>query len=104
MAVNTPDNDSAPHIVNVSVFGTRPEIVIQALTKKNIHVSSKSACAARLQTASEVLAAQFGHEERAETGLRFSFSSETKDADIKQLMSALDEVVPEIRRVNEVKI
>ncbi|QQK81142.1 cysteine desulfurase [Salicibibacter cibi] len=103
IAVNTPDKASAPHIVNVSVLGTRPEIVIQALTKKNIHVSSKSACASRLQTASEVLAAQFGHEERAETGLRFSFSHETKEVDIRQLLSALDEIVPEIRRVNEVK-
>ncbi|AXF55974.1 cysteine desulfurase family protein [Salicibibacter kimchii] len=103
MAVNTPEQTSAPHIVNVSVLGTRPEIVIQALTKRNIHVSSKSACASRLQTASEVLAAQFGHEERAETGLRFSFSSETKEPDIQQLLLALDEVVPEIRRVNEVK-
>ncbi|QQK77323.1 cysteine desulfurase [Salicibibacter cibarius] len=104
MVVNTPDEISAPHIVNVSVLGARPEIVIQALTKKNIHVSSKSACASRLQTASEVLAAQFGHEERAETGLRFSFSHETKEADIRQLLSALDEIVPEIRRVNEVNV
>ncbi|SDI78492.1 cysteine desulfurase family protein [Natribacillus halophilus] len=103
MLINTPEEGSAPHIINVSISGTRPEIVIQALSKKDIHVSSKSACSARLQTASEVLDAQFGPGERAETGLRFSLGYNTTEVDIQQLLEALDEVVPEIRRVKEVK-
>ncbi|MBB6448146.1 cysteine desulfurase [Geomicrobium halophilum] len=101
--INTPENSSAPHIINVSILGVRPEIVIQALTKKNIHVSSKSACSSRLQSASEVLVAQHGPKERAETGLRFSFDYDTDKSDIDPLIEALDEIVPNIRKIKEVK-
>ncbi|WP_307189732.1 cysteine desulfurase family protein [Geomicrobium sp. JCM 19037] len=102
--VNTPKETSAPHIMNVSIERTMPEVLIQALSNKDIHVSSKSACASKQPSKSAVLLAQFGEEdERAATGLRVSMSWQTSQADLEALKAALSQIVPQVREMKEVK-
>ncbi|GAK12941.1 cysteine desulfurase family protein [Geomicrobium sp. JCM 19039] len=102
--VNTPRETSAPHIMNVSIERTMPEVLIQALSNKDIHVSSKSACASKQPSKSAVLLAQFGEEdERAATGLRVSMSWQTSQADLEALKAALSQIVPQVREMKEVK-
>src|SRR5690606_24059110 len=42
--INTPEEGAAPHIVNFSAPGLKPEVVIHALEEDGIFISTKSAC------------------------------------------------------------
>ena len=51
------DEDSATHIVSVSVAGVRSEVLLHALEEKGIYVSAGSACASnKPQTSATLLA------------------------------------------------
>ncbi|GAK09662.1 cysteine desulfurase family protein [Geomicrobium sp. JCM 19038] len=104
MHLNTPNEPSAPHIVNVSIDGTKPEVLIQALSKQSIYVSSKSACSSKQKSASAVLYEQFQDLTRASTALRMSLSYETTRSEIVTFLEALDEMVAEVRTIKEVKL
>ncbi|GAJ99403.1 cysteine desulfurase family protein [Geomicrobium sp. JCM 19055] len=104
MHLNTPNERSAPHIVNVSIDGTKPEVLIQALSKQGIYVSSKSACSSKQKSASAVLYEQFQDLTRASTALRMSLSYETTKSEIVTFLEALDEIVAEVRTIKEVKL
>ncbi|WP_100399888.1 cysteine desulfurase family protein [Bacillus sp. FJAT-44742] len=97
--VNTPRKGSAPHIVNFSIPGVKPEVLIQALTKKDIHVSTRSACSSRLHEPSEVLLAAGKSRARAESAIRVSFSLETTEAEIEALLGELHFQIPELLKV-----
>ncbi|PSL43625.1 cysteine desulfurase [Salsuginibacillus halophilus] len=97
--VNTPDDASAPHIFNVAFPGVKPEVVIQSLAKKGIHVSTKSACASKLQQASPVLLALGRDVETATSAIRVSLCFDTTEEEIDQLLKALHECLPEFLEV-----
>jgi len=46
---NTPKEDAAPHILNMTVKGIRSEVLIHALDTQGIYVSTKSACSSKAQ-------------------------------------------------------
>src|SRR5690625_1741185 len=54
--INTPTH-AAPHIMNISVPGTKPEIIIHMLAEQNIYISTKSACSSKQLDESRILAA-----------------------------------------------
>ncbi len=54
--MNSP-KDGAPHILNVSVPGLKPEVVIHALYEKSATISTKSACSSKQQDESRILLA-----------------------------------------------
>ncbi|MFZ4450674.1 cysteine desulfurase family protein [Salibacterium aidingense] len=97
--VNTPITGSAPHIVNVSFPGVKPEVLVQELTRQDIHVSTKSACSSKLEEPSAVIKAAGLGEERAWSALRISFSYETAEAEIEMAVTALQRIVPEMKKV-----
>ncbi len=97
--INTPVKDSAPHIVNVSFPTLKPEVIIQALTKKGIHVSTKSACSSKENQPSAVIEACGLGKERAESAIRISFSVDTTEAEVEELITQLRMIIPEMRKV-----
>ncbi len=97
--VNTPMEKIAPHIVNFSIPYTKPEVVVQSLTAKHIYVSTKSACSSKLSEPSRVLSAMGVGEERAQTGIRVSFSYETTADELKTLLQELNALIPELLEV-----
>src|SRR5699024_4119003 len=84
--VNSPKN-GAPHIINVSVPGLKPEVVIHALYEKGIVISTQSACSSKQSDVSRVLSACGFSDERASSGLRISLSLTTTENEIKKFIT-----------------
>ncbi|WP_332689885.1 cysteine desulfurase family protein [Halalkalibacter lacteus] len=99
IVINSPSYDVAPHIVNFSIPGTKPEVVVQSLTAKEVYVSTKSACSSKLSAPSRVLSAMGLSEERASSGIRVSFSYETTQQEIDRFIAELKVIIPELREV-----
>lgn len=75
--INGPDpegRESAPHILNVSFPGIRGEVLLHGLEARGIFISTGSACSAKRQKYSDVLAAMELPAERLEGAVRISFS------------------------------
>ena len=91
--------EGAPHIVNASFVGVRSEVLLHALEDRGIYVSAGSACASnRKQTASSVLKALGLPKEQLESALRFSFAFCNTTQEIDEVLEALRELVPLLRR------
>ena len=55
--MNTPDQESAPHIINFSVPPIKAEVLVHALEEKEIYVSTTSACSSKQKKVSNTLTA-----------------------------------------------
>jgi len=88
--------EMAPHIVHFSFPGMKAEVVVHALEKRDIYISTKSACGSGESDPSKVMLAMGCSRERAVSGLRVSFSDTHSLADADQFLSALRQVVHEL--------
>ncbi|MBR5310243.1 MAG: cysteine desulfurase [Oscillospiraceae bacterium] len=88
--------DALPNIVNISVPGIRSEIMLHFLEKRNIYVSSGSACA--LGAKSHVLAAMGYDSARIDSAIRISFGRDTEREDIDELVNAIKDAMSELCR------
>lgn len=98
VVVNTAITHSAPHIVNFSVLGFKPEVIVHALAEEGISISTKSACSSKQNEASYVVLALGASEERALTALRVSLSFETTMADCKVFIETLRTLLEEQKK------
>ncbi len=96
ISVNSPQNSFLPYILNISVLGYRSETLLHFLEKKNIFVSSGSACSKG--KGSYVLREMGISDKLADSALRISFSKHNTEADIDALCSALEEAKATLRR------
>lgn len=97
--VNTPEENSAPHILNFSVLGIKPEVLIHALEERDIFVSTKSACSSKSSDVSRILEAT-GHDyERASSAIRVSLNYENTLSEGIEFMETLEEVILNLRKV-----
>lgn len=99
VVITTPEKTAAPHIVNVSVPGVRPEVVVHALKEDGIYVSTKSACSSKEEGPSRVLQSAGIAEEVARSALRFSFSYDTTEEEIDAALRSLQKHIPHLRSV-----
>src|SRR5699024_12869316 len=79
--INTPLN-GAPHLMNISVLGLKPEVIIHSLGEEHIFISTKSACSSKNNVESHDLTACGFSSERATTTLRISMSYTSIENDI----------------------
>ena len=93
--VNSPEN-TLPYILNISVVGYRSETLLHFLERKNIFVSSGSACAKG--ELSYVLSALGLNKSEIDSALRISFAHNNTKEDIDSLLTALEEAVQKLRR------
>ncbi|PFG14251.1 cysteine desulfurase family protein [Bacillus sp. es.036] len=89
----------APHIVNFSVPGIKPEVLIHALEEKEIYVSTRSACSSKTAEISHVLAAIGLTTIRARSAIRISLSFETTKEQIDIFLNELQTEVPKLKQV-----
>ncbi|QHA92896.1 cysteine desulfurase family protein [Bacillus sp. N1-1] len=89
----------APHIVNFSVPGIKPEVLIHALEEKEIYVSTRSACSSKTAEISHVLAAVGMTTIRARSAIRISLSFETTKEQIDIFLNELQTEVPKLKQV-----
>jgi cysteine desulfurase len=97
--LNTPEKHSAPHIVNFSVEGIKPEVLIHALDKRNIFVSTRSACSSKQGGASRILLEMGLDERRASTAIRISTSYDNTLEEAKNTLKVLEEEILNFKKV-----
>lgn len=88
---------TAPHIVNVSYPGMRPEVLVHTLEKRGILVSTQSACSSKSLQPSRVLLAMGCGEARATGSIRISLGDEHTEQHIEILAAALKQAVAELK-------
>ncbi len=93
-----PDERNAPHIVSASFDGVRSQVLLNALEKSQIYVSSGSACASNKKTASATLEAIGISKAQAEGTIRFSFSADTTKEQLEFCMQELKTLLPVLRK------
>jgi cysteine desulfurase len=98
VVVNTPA-DGAPHIINFSVPGTKPEVIIHMLAEKDIFISTKSACASKDKEESKVLVACGFNRDITISGLRISLSYKNSREDVETFLQALREAINQFKQV-----
>ena len=84
--------------MNISVMGYRSETLLHFLERKNIFVSSGSACAKG--ELSHVLASLGLGKKEIDSALRISFNHSNTKEEIDTLISALKEATETLRRSN----
>ena len=92
------ETGGAPHIVSVSFPGVKGEVLLHALEKRGVFVSTKSACSSKRSVPSRVLAACGLSNEAAEGTLRISMGQQTEAHHVEQAISAITDTVKQIRQ------
>ncbi|MBP1947813.1 cysteine desulfurase family protein [Virgibacillus litoralis] len=100
VVINTP-KEAAPHIMNISVPGLKPEVIIHMLGEKQIYISTKSACSSKQADESKILAACGYDTDRSTSALRISMSYDTTKSEIDTFLKALEEAVNQLKAVME---
>lgn len=88
VSINSPD-DAVPHILNISVKGIKGDLFQQALDKKGVCISVKSACSVK-GTPSKAVYAVCHDRRRAMESWRISLSHLTTDEEIDGFLQAFD--------------
>ncbi|GGB27321.1 aminotransferase V [Lentibacillus populi] len=100
VVINTPEN-AAPHIINFSVPGLKPEVIIHMLGEQQIYISTKSACSSKLTDESRILAACALDKVRTTSALRVSLSYDSTRQEVTAFLQALKKAVDQLKEVME---
>jgi cysteine desulfurase len=92
----------APHIINASFQGLKPEILVHALEQKGIYVSTKSACSSKIDRPSRVLIATGISDADASSSLRISFSIDNRIEEVDYFAKVIQQIVPHYQNVMKV--
>ena len=94
-----PDGEeTAPHIVSVSVPGVRSEVLLHTLEEKKIYVSAGSACSSHKPQPSATLRAIGVDKDSLESTIRFSFSVHTTREELDYTLREMYDKIPMLRR------
>ncbi|GGB48180.1 cysteine desulfurase family protein [Fictibacillus barbaricus] len=97
--INTPEDYTAPHIINFSVKGVKPEVLIHSLDKRDVYVSTRSACSSKQGGASRILLEMGLGEKRASTAIRISISYATTLEEAGHALRILKEEILNFKKV-----
>lgn len=97
--INTPIENSAPHILNFSLKGIKSEVFIHALEQKNIFVSTTSACSSKKKAPSNTLLQMGVPEELAESAIRISLSFDNIEEEARKAILEIEKTVKHLGRV-----
>ncbi len=97
--VNGPASENgAPHILNISFPGVRGEVLVNALSERDICISTGSACSAHKKGQNRILGAMEIAGTRAEGAVRFSLSPFNTPEEMDAVALAVTEQVTFLRR------
>ncbi|EEJ0016021.1 cysteine desulfurase [Listeria innocua] len=99
MTVHTKKSVAAPHIVCFSAKGHRGEILVHALEKEDIYISTTSACSSKQKLASSTLKAMGVTDEEATGAVRVSLSYENRLSEAKIFIQKLQEIIENLNKV-----
>lgn len=98
--VNTPSG-AAPHIINLSILGLKPEVIIHMLDEQNIFISTKSACSSKQTDESRILVACGFNKARSASALRVSLSYDNTKEELSTFLQALEIAIKQLKEVME---
>ncbi|MDQ6418997.1 cysteine desulfurase family protein [Paenibacillus sp. LHD-117] len=87
----------APHIVNFSYPGMKPEVIVHMLEQRGIIASTRSACSSKDNKPSRVLLEIGASPLAAASGIRISFGDEHTEEHVDRLIQALDDVIKQLK-------
>ena len=96
ISVNGSDEYNSGSVLNVSFLGIKAEILLHALERHKIYVSTGSACSSHKPQPSHVLTAMGLSQKEIAGAVRISFSNETS---IDELMIAADAIAEEVKTI-----
>ncbi|HBF68906.1 MAG TPA: cysteine desulfurase NifS [Firmicutes bacterium] len=91
------DEKCSPFILNFSLTNKKASVVVEALSRKNIFVSSVSACHSKKEPISEVVMALKNDPVLAANTIRLSFDEDVSHADIDTFIKELTYILEKIR-------
>lgn len=94
--LNNFENNS-PYILNFSLKNKKASVVVEALSNKEIYVSSVSACSSKKEEASYVLLELNRSLKEAKNSIRLSFSSSNTVEEAKIFINTLNEILKNLR-------
>ena len=92
LIINTPEN-SAPHIINLSLPGLPGEVVVNALNHRDIYISSSSACVGSNIKTDHVLEAMGLDDNITSSSIRISLSSFNNKEEANKFIDILKEEI-----------
>lgn len=96
--INGADEGNSGSVINVSFLGIKSEILLHALEKYEIYVSTGSACSSHKPSLSHVLKAMGKSREEIGSAVRFSFDKPLKDEELEYTISSIKKEVENIRK------
>lgn len=99
LTINTPLENSAPHIINFSIKGMKAEVLIHALEQKGIYLSTTSACSSKKQLPSQTLLAMGVSDDLADSAFRISLSYDNTEDEARTVVNAIEESAKQLRKV-----
>jgi cysteine desulfurase len=105
IVVHTPSNNSAPHILNLSIKGFKAETIVHALEEHDIYVSTTSACSSKIKSTSKILLAMGVDEEIANSAIRLSLSFENTEEEVMKVIQAIRQTkqyLGKVMKTNEI--
>ena len=97
--LNTPEENSAPHIINFSVPGLKAEVLLHMLEERDIFVSTTSACSSKQHKPSKVLLAMGKGEDAAASSIRISMTYRDNHEIVGPFMTALKESLHKLKGI-----
>lgn len=86
--INSPE-DALPYILNISVLGVKPEVLLHALEEDDIYISTQTACSSKSDESKAVLALT-NDSERSKSSVRISLSYKTTEEEIIEFFKVFD--------------
>ncbi|WP_270577354.1 cysteine desulfurase family protein [Caldibacillus thermoamylovorans] len=99
VTMNTPKQNTAPHIINFSVQGFKAEVLVHELEQHGLYVSTTSACSSRTNEPSRTILAMGLGEERATTSIRISLSFDNTMEEAKQAVAIIKQSIKNLKPV-----
>ncbi|MEH7239217.1 cysteine desulfurase family protein [Bacillus sp. JJ1562] len=97
--IHTPEESSAPHIINFSIDGLKPEVFVHLLEEKEIYVSTTSACSSKNNEPSKTLLAMGVSEVQANSSIRISLSHQNQLEEVPILINAIENSIQKLQNV-----
>lgn len=86
--INSPE-DALPYILNISVLGVKPEVLLHALEEDDVYISTQTACSSKTDESKAVLALT-KDSERSKSSVRISLSYKTTKEEIDEFLKVFD--------------
>lgn len=101
--INSPEQFSAPHILNVSFKGLKPEVMVHALEEKGIFVSTRSACSSKAVEPSRIIYATTKDRELSSSAIRISFAPTNTAEEVTYFLEVIKDILPKYQQIMKVK-